>query len=148
MASGGGDAPRFVWRVHLRASVDEVWRRLTTPEGRESFWAEESPAVGEGEIAFRFPNGQRTRAVILEASAPTRLVIRYFGLRTDFDLTPDGEGGTDLALTSDEGPPDERDDVRAGWVSVLLALKASIESGVDLRNHDARRTWDQGFVDN
>jgi hypothetical protein len=39
-------------------------------------------------------------------------------------------------------------EVRAGWVSVLLALKAAADFGVDLRNHDAARTWAQGYCDN
>ena len=39
-------------------------------------------------------------------------------------------------------------EVNAGWVSVLMALKAMAEHGVDLRNHDAERTWWQGYCDN
>jgi len=33
-------------------------------------------------------------------------------------------------------------------VSVLLALKAVADFGVDLRNHDRRRSWTAGYVDN
>jgi hypothetical protein len=33
-------------------------------------------------------------------------------------------------------------------VSVLLALKAAADFGVDLRNHDPARTWWQGYCDN
>jgi hypothetical protein len=33
-------------------------------------------------------------------------------------------------------------------VSVLLALKAAVDFSVDLRNHDAGRTWCSGYVDN
>jgi hypothetical protein len=36
----------------------------------------------------------------------------------------------------------------AGWVSVLLALKAAADFGIDLRNHDPARTWNKGYVDN
>jgi hypothetical protein len=32
--------------------------------------------------------------------------------------------------------------------SVLLALKAAVDFGVELRNHDLNRTWDQGYGDN
>ena len=38
--------------------------------------------------------------------------------------------------------------VIAGWVSVLLTLKAAIDFDVDIRNHDPKRTWDQGYADN
>jgi hypothetical protein len=39
-------------------------------------------------------------------------------------------------------------ETRAGWVSVLLALKAAADHGVDLRNHDPARTWETGYADN
>ena len=39
-------------------------------------------------------------------------------------------------------------DVAAGWVSVLLNLKAAINFGGDLRNHTRARTWIDGFIDN
>jgi hypothetical protein len=35
----------------------------------------------------------------------------------------------------------------ADWVSVLLALKAKVDHGVDVRNHHAARTWDKGYCD-
>jgi hypothetical protein len=35
----------------------------------------------------------------------------------------------------------------AGWVSVLLALKAAADFRVDLRSHDPQRTWSQGYAD-
>ena len=38
-------------------------------------------------------------------------------------------------------------DVLADWVSVLLALKAKVDHGVDVRNHHAARTWDKGYCD-
>jgi hypothetical protein len=33
----------------------------------------------------------------------------------------------------------------AGWVWLLLRLKASVDFGVDLRNHDEDRTWWHGY---
>jgi len=62
--------------------------------------------------------------------------LRYFGPTITFTLTPDASGGTDLALSSDD-PQD-----RADAVSLLLRLKASVDFGVDLRNHHETRTTD------
>jgi hypothetical protein len=45
-------------------------------------------------------------------------------------------------------PEADRMEVVAGWVSVLMALKATADYGVDLRNHDLGRSWEQGYVDN
>lgn len=36
----------------------------------------------------------------------------------------------------------------AGWVSVLMAMKAAVDFGIDLRNHDSDMAWAQGFADN
>lgn len=88
-------------------------------------------------------------ARVVAEEPPRRFGIEYLGgTRTTFVLEPDGAGGTDLTLTDEHVAPEHREDVFAGWVSVLLALKAAVEHGIDLRNHDADRTWDQGFVDN
>jgi hypothetical protein len=38
-------------------------------------------------------------------------------------------------------------EVHAGWLNVLFPLKAYVAHGVDLRNHDPRRTWDEGYAD-
>jgi hypothetical protein len=36
----------------------------------------------------------------------------------------------------------------AGWVSVLMAMKAAVDHNIDLRNHDKSRAWRSGFLDN
>ena len=64
------------------------------------------------------------------------------------DLEEDGQGGTDVTLIDEGVPSDDRTEVIAGWVSVLLALKASVDFNVDLRTHDPDRQWDQGYAEN
>ena len=39
-------------------------------------------------------------------------------------------------------------EVYAGWLSVLFALKGVVDFGIDLRNHDPNRTWDDRFIEN
>ncbi|HEX5689403.1 MAG TPA: hypothetical protein VFX76_05345, partial [Roseiflexaceae bacterium] len=70
------------------------------------------------------------------------------GSTTTFTLEEDGAGGTEVLLTDRDVPAADRAEVAAGWVSVLLALKAAADFGVDLRNHDSARTWDQGYAEN
>jgi hypothetical protein len=38
--------------------------------------------------------------------------------------------------------------VTAGWVSVLMQLKAAVQFHVDLRNHSRERSWEKGYVEN
>jgi len=121
---------------------------LATDAGRKRFWAESADQTGDA-VEFVFPDRTVHRGRVLEATPPSRFAVEYFGgTRAEFDLAPDGSGGTDLTLTDDGVRPEWFDETNAGWVSVLMALKAAVDFGVDLRNHDAERTWDQGFVDN
>jgi uncharacterized protein YndB with AHSA1/START domain len=136
------------WSLHLASPPEAVYAMLATDEGRARFWAE-SAVEHDGVISFVFPGSYRWEGPILEKGEPRRFKLIYFGGSTStFDLTPDGKGGTDLTLI-DEGVPDaDQIEVYAGWVSVLMALKAAVDFGVDLRNHDGERTWEHGFADN
>ena len=136
------------WRLHLASPPDAVYKLLNTDEGRARFWAE-SAIETEGIIHFIFPNGLEWKGQIIERTPSKRFTVVYIGgSTTSFDLILDSAGGTDLTLT-DAGVPDEdRAEVIAGWVSVLLALKAAVDFNIDLRNHDPSRTWDEGYVEN
>ena len=136
------------WRLHLATPLARVYELLTTDQGRARFWAE-SAEERAGAIDFVFPNGANWSGEILDADPPRRYVIQYYGGSTaTFELSDDGHDGTDLMLTDAGVPEADRTEVIAGWVSVLLALKAAADFGVDLRNHDPQRTWDEGYADN
>jgi uncharacterized protein YndB with AHSA1/START domain len=134
------------WRLRLASPPEQVWRSLATDEGRARFWGEEA-VERDGAVAFRFPNGEAWSARILERDEPGRFALDYFGTPAVFVLEADGRGGTDLTLTH-QVAKDWLVEVNAGWVSVLLALKAACDFAVDLRNHDAGRSWSQGYCDN
>jgi uncharacterized protein YndB with AHSA1/START domain len=136
------------WKLHLRSSPQVVYQKLSTSEGRAGFWTE-SAVEEDGIIHFVFPNRAEWRGRILEKDPPHKFVVEYYGGSiTTFELNPDGAGGTDLILTDQGVPQEDRAEVIAGWVSVLMALKASVDFGVDLRNHDPNRTWDDGYAEN
>ena len=102
-----------------------------------------------GRVLFEFPNGESLDAELREAERPRRFAIRYFGgSRVQFDLEPAEPEGSVLTLTETGSPAEALDENRAGWVSVLLSLKAAADHDIDLRNHDPRYCWDEGFVDN
>jgi uncharacterized protein YndB with AHSA1/START domain len=135
------------WRLHFRSAPEAVHRMLATAEGRARFWAE-SAEERDGAVEFRFGNGETWRGEVTANEPPRTFALRYFGgsLAT-FDLEPDGSGGTDLTLTETGVPEEWRHIHIPGWIPVLLALKAAVDFGVDLRNRDAARTWDHGYVD-
>lgn len=134
------------WRMHLAVPRERVFEALNSDRGRASFWAESAIEVA-GLIEFRFANGFAYKSRILERRAPELFLIDYFGSPARFELTPDGDGGTDLLLTHDYISDEEWNEVHAGWLNVLFPLKAWIVHGVDLRNHDPRRSWDHGYAD-
>jgi uncharacterized protein YndB with AHSA1/START domain len=141
------DRSAIRWRIHLRSPPARVHEYLATADGRSRFWAQSADQNGS-HIEFVFSNGQRLRSTIHEDNPPDRFALSYFGgSRVTFQLEPDGAGGTDLTLTEEGVASGERDDNLAGWVTVLLMLKAAVDFGVDLRNHDAGRAWDHGYVD-
>ena len=100
-------------------------------------------------IEFRFIDGLSFDGRILENSPPHRFALEYFERSiVTFDLDDDNRGGTDLTVVDYKQSERFRAETFAGWLSVLLALKAAVDFSVDLRSHDRERTWDQGFVDN
>jgi len=136
------------WRIHLHSPPEKAYRFLSTHEGRAAFWAE-SAVERAGTIHFTFPGGQSWQGKILEQDEPRRYSIVYYGGSiTTFELASDGEGGTDLMLTDQGVPEKDRTEVIAGWVSVLMALKAAVDFGIDLRNHDPAHSWEQGYAEN
>ncbi|MFI5735190.1 SRPBCC domain-containing protein [Kribbella sp. NPDC051587] len=126
------------WKLHFKSGPSDVYRALSTPGGRSRYWAD-APET-DGTIHFAFPAGHTTDARIEEAIQDRRYRFTWYTDRTlTFDLIPDDAGGTDLTVTSSTGPH------LAGDISVLLRLKAWVDFGVDLRNHDDTRS--AGYLD-
>ncbi len=134
------------WRMHVPSAPEKVFTALATDDGRASFWAE-SAIETDGFIEFRFSNGFTDRSRILECEMPRVLSLEYFGSPARFELTPDGEGGTELLLTHEGVRAEAWVEVHAGWLNVLFPLKAWVAHGVDLRNHAPGRSWDEGYAD-
>jgi hypothetical protein len=136
------------WRVHFHSEPEVVYRFLATDQGRESFWAEESKEI-DGVITWAFTSGAAASKPVIEKTPSTRFACEYFDDSiVEFDLEADGRGGTDVTLTNRDVPDEALVEVTAGWVSVLLNMKAVVDNAVDLRNHEVDLSWDRGFVDN
>ena len=136
------------WRMHFKSSPEKVYQALATDQGRARYWAE-SAVERDGVVEFRFLNEPKAiKCVILQKQPPRIFSLEYFASKVVFTLEPDGAGGTDLSLLAYDVDEQWRMEMAAGWVSVLMSLKAAVDFGIDLRNHDPARTWDQGFADN
>lgn len=135
------------WKVHFRSSPETVFDALATDAGRARFWAEAAPEV-DGVITFHILNYEPFSGRILLRREPEIFKLEYYGTVVEFSLSGDGRGGTDLSLLATEVDESIRMEMVAGWVSVLMAMKAAVDHNIDLRNHDELRAWGTGFLDN
>lgn len=86
---------------------------------------------------------------IIQTIPPHHYELLYFrNSVARFTLEEDDRGSTNLTLKDTGVPAAHRTEVTAGWVSVLMALKAAVDFGIDLRAHDPDRHWDNGYVEN
>ena len=138
---------RITMRIHLISSPDKVFEFLSTAVGREAFWAD-SAKEHDGVIHFHFSNGMEHKGKIVESIPQHRYSVEYFGgSKATFELLAVAGGGTDLILTESEINEEWLADHKAGWITVLLTLKAAVDFSVDLRNSDPHRSWQNGYVD-
>ena len=64
----------------------------------------------------------------------------------EFSLRCDDGNGTDLSLLATEVDESIRMEMVAGWVSVLMAMKAAVDHNVDRRNHDKQRLQNSRYA--
>jgi hypothetical protein len=138
---------KIEWKVHCISSTEKIFHLLSSNEGRKSFWAESTEEIN-GQIHFSFPNGQTYIGKILQSIPCTEFSLIYFDTTVTFQLSTTKNHGTDVTLINENVPANDYDEIKSGWISVLLALKAFADFGIDLRNHSKEKNWDTGFVDN
>ena len=135
------------WEMHFHSPPDKVYEALATAEGRAKYWAE-SAEEDNGVIEFNILGYPPFNGKVLETIPGKMYKIEYFGSEITFNLHSDQSSGTDMELNATNVNESMKYEMTAGWVSVLMAMKAAVDFGVDLRNHDEKRTWTQGFADN
>jgi len=135
------------WKLHFSSPPEKVYEALSTNEGRRGYWAE-SADENNGKINYVFLNNIEDTGEILERVPNKLFSVMYFNWKVTFKLSPDNSNGTDLEMISENVPEKIKSEIIAGWVSWLMTMKAFVDFGVDLRNHDEKRTWFTGYIDN
>lgn len=137
----------ITWKLLLKSNPKTVFDLLTSSEGIVKFWAEKS-SKKDNRIHFIFPNGQEYTSRIIKHTLNKEFHIDYFNSLVKFKLESCENGGTELLLINEHVPADDYVEVSAGWVSVLMNLKAVADFNCDLRNHNDKKTWSQGYINN
>jgi len=137
----------ITWKLHLKSDPHVVFDLLTTSEGRMKFWVEKA-SQDDDKIHFFFPNGQTYEGRVIISNPYKEFQLDYFNSLVKFHLEPSENGGTDLTLINENISESDFPEVNAGWISVLMNLKAVADFECDLRNHDPKKTWDQRYADN
>ncbi len=141
------DPQSVLWKIHCSSPAHKIYDMINSADGRKRFWAE-SAEEKNGSIIFVFPNSEVYKGRILDRVPNKIFCLNYFDAPASFKLSPCERGWTDLTLTHENVPEKHYFETKAGWISVLLSLKAAVDFGIDLRNHNKDKSWDNYFVDN
>ena len=135
------------WKVHFVSPIEKVYEFLTTDSGRGKYWAEETKEEN-GFIDFSILNYPKYKSKIIEKKPQKLFRLEYFGTDVTFELIETDDKGTDLHLTALTPNETIKNEMTAGWVSVLMAMKGAVDFEIDLRNHNPERVWENGYLDN
>jgi uncharacterized protein YndB with AHSA1/START domain len=137
---------RFLYVTYIRATPEQIWRHLTTPELNKLFWGgyhQTSEWKVGGDYLIEGPDGRVwDRGKVVVAEPPKRLQVTWLHLNDEtmkaegesvctFELEPAQEGVTKLTVTHaiDRSPSKLIAAVSTGWPSILASLKSLIETG-------------------
>jgi DNA-binding transcriptional ArsR family regulator/uncharacterized protein YndB with AHSA1/START domain len=140
-------APEQVYQVFIRASPDQVWDAVTSPEfTAECLHVAKAETTGELGSPFGYHSPDRSTPwgdeMVLESDRPRRLVVSWRSLhdpelaaegssRVRWEIEPGEAGVCKLTVTHDrlEGAPETALRVAGGWMFVLSGLKTLLETG-------------------
>lgn len=126
-------------RVGAKASRDEVYRALTTPEGLAGWWTRETSGDGapDGVLAFRFGELGGFDMKVLEAEEGERVLWEvidgpeeWIGTQISWDLRT--EGDFTVVMFAHKGwrePVEFMHHCSTKWATFLMSLKSLVETG-------------------
>ena len=151
----GYDWSRFHIGLFLNARPQRVFRAWATAQGLESFFIKKATFTGkDGGVRradepahvgdtydFQFVHDFRLRGNVLEVSEPQRFKFTFGGSMTvDVEIALQSDGRTRCALTQESIPTEQSErpyshmNCRSCWIYFLMALKARLEHGIELRD--------------
>ena len=135
-----------VYQVFIRATPEQIWEAITTPEFTEQYFHGVRIEVRDNRRYSRTSRGVEWDEAVVEADPPRRLVhdwVSYYDpelaaeepSRVTWEIEQQDDGTCLLTLVHDrlEGAPKTAESVAGpGWVYVLSGLKTLLETGKPL----------------
>jgi uncharacterized protein YndB with AHSA1/START domain len=136
-----------VYHVFIRATADDIWQAITSPERTAQYFYGTAIEVTPETVTSRGSDGAITSTeAVLEFDPPRRLVQEWRSeydpdlagepaSRVTWEIEPRGDGLCLLTLTHDrlEASPKTAADVGGpGWMYVLSSMKTLLETGTGL----------------
>jgi len=138
-----------VYQVFIRASAEQLWEAITTPEFTAQYFHGSRIEVTRDRVLSHAPSGEvRRDDEVFEYDPPRRLVHAWHSLydpelaaeepsRVSWEIEPQEGGFSKLTVVHDrlEGAPKTAASVAGeGWMLVLSALKTVLETGRPLQS--------------
>jgi uncharacterized protein YndB with AHSA1/START domain len=143
-------APRQVYQVFIRATPEQIWEAITTPEftARYFYGSRVATTAAAGSAIKHYaPDGTTLWGddAVLESEPPKRLVHTWRALydkelaveppsRVTWEIEPQPGGVTKLTVIHDqlERSPKTAKNVSGGWMFIISGLKTLLETGQPL----------------
>ncbi len=137
-----------VYRVYIKATPEQVWEAITTPEFTAKYFFGARIAHRDGRRVALGPADENWGdEAIIEEDRPRRLVHAWLSRyddelaaeepsRVTWELEAQEGGVTLLTVVHDqlEGAPRTAESVAGGWMFVLSGLKTLLETGEPLQS--------------
>lgn len=149
------DWTQFKQRIFVRARREKVYQAWTDEKVITEWFTEKAVIVPRkgGRLFFEWEGGDKLETTVIYARRPTRFVFPFGGKKVEVAVSFSGvKGGTIVELhqynmsRSPKSKAMMHTGCREGWAFFLTNLKAYLEHGIDLRGHDPKRCYVQGYV--
>ena len=149
------DWTQFKQLIFIRANREKVYRAWTDEKMIVKWFTEKAviePRKG-GRLYFEWIGGDKLETNVILARKPSKFVFPFGGKSVEVAISLSAaKGGTVVELhqynmsTAPKTRVSMHMGCKEGWAFFLTNLKAFLEHGIDLRGHDPRRCYVQGYV--
>ena len=149
------DWSQFRQKIEIEVSPEKVFKAWTDPKMIVKWFVVKAVIEPRknGHLYFEWLAGDKLDTRILAIRRPTKLVFPFGskGEKVAVSIRKKGKGSlVELHQYDLKTTPKDRVQMhlgcREGWAFFLTNLKAFLEHGVDLRSHDAGRSYRQGYI--